>query len=158
MLGEDARECGLKLSLLERLHHHYIACNASMYEAVLTTNHRSHPDILGLANALFYKCNLRTAVNPGCSHPLAPFPLVFVCSSADMSASLVEPSVDNHEAIVLLERARVYANSWPETTWGKIDYSQLCIVSVGRGQVRFDWWSSSCGGDDDGGVCVFAAL
>lgn len=67
---------------------------------------------------------------------MAPFPLVFVCSRADDTAPRVESSVDEGEANLLLEHARTYANSWPESVWGKIDYSQLCIVSVGRSQVR----------------------
>ena len=52
--------------------------------------------------------------------------------------------MDDHEAIVLLERARMYAHAWPESTWGRIDYSQLCIISVGRSQVHDEAIRGGC--------------
>ena len=90
MLGEEAREHGLKYSLLERLYDIYQSYGgyAQDYIVKLNVNYRCHQDIMKIPNKLFYdnKVNLQPACVQG-QHPDAqalpdtPYPLVFLCTS-----------------------------------------------------------------------------
>ena len=63
VLGEEAKENGLGVSVLERLHtlyhSHEYSEKAEAYSASLLTNYRSHPGILRLPSHLFYDATLQ---------------------------------------------------------------------------------------------------
>lgn len=102
VLGEEARENGLKYSLLERLQVLYRKCGGDALEHMvsLNTNYRCHEDIVRIPNELFYDSKIETRPHNAILHPQAKFPLIFVCSS-------VTSSVDrNLEAELLLKQIR----------------------------------------------------
>ena len=63
VLGKEAKENGLGISVLERLHHLYhspkFSESAKAYSASLLTNYRCHPGILRLPSHLFYDATLQ---------------------------------------------------------------------------------------------------
>ena len=137
VLGDEAQRYGLGISLLERLHNHYRALGAvtNQYIAHLVTNYRCHSSILSLSERLFYRAPLKCEVPPKSTHPDAPFPLVFVCSSIDGSIQLVNESFNEDEALIALKEVAKYANRWPDDRWGSKDFSQTCFISPTRSQV-----------------------
>ena len=66
VLGQNARANGFTQSLVARLHKWYkrkdLKKAAEPYQAVMLTNHRSHPSILCLPNSLFYDCSLQVSI------------------------------------------------------------------------------------------------
>ena len=66
VLGSKARDNGFTVSLVARLHKLYgqkdLKKAAGSYQAVMLTNHRSHPSILCLPNSLFYNCSLQVSM------------------------------------------------------------------------------------------------
>ena len=129
MLGEDAREYGLKVSLLERLLSLYekIGDKATIFLANLHTNFRCHVDILSFASKLFYASNVKPSIE--CkkikSHKEFPFPLVFVCSSKE-EINNFESNVNEHEANLLMSKLKELA---------KYAKEEICVISSSRGQV-----------------------
>ena len=67
VLGSKAQDNGFTVSLVARLHKLYeqedLQKAAKLYQAVMLTNHRSHPSILCLPNSLFYDCSLQVCVH-----------------------------------------------------------------------------------------------
>ena len=148
VLGDEAQENGLAVSLLERLQRQYSAMGAaaSRYCATLVTNYRCHKDILKLVEKLFYvssplKCNVPRAS----THPHARFPLRFVCSSIDDKVVTIMDSTHEEEAGIALEEAARFAKDWPEHVWGKQDLSQMCFMSSARNQVSTYTFFKLCG-------------
>ena len=128
-----ARKHGLATSLLERIHKYYneigeISCSFS-----LLSNYRSHSGIMMLPSSLFYGSTLQCNVNTG-THPDAPFPLVFVCSSIESISSANSNGTDEMETITLVNEVEKYIwNSWPEE-WGQKS-SEVCIMTPSATQV-----------------------
>ena len=135
MLGEEARDSGFKLSLLERLQMEYkkIGGRANEYSITLSTNHRCHKEILAIPHQLFYK-GLKSKAYKAIPHPQAPYPLLFVCSNL---TSDVHSSVSDQEAQLLLEQVNNFVGhrSWPHEQWGKYDISNIAVVTATRTQV-----------------------
>ena len=67
VVGSKARDNGFTQSLVARLHEWYkredLKEAAEPYQAVMLTNHRSHPSILCLPNSLFYDCSLQVSMH-----------------------------------------------------------------------------------------------
>ena len=135
MLGKEAQDHGLAISLLERLHSHYmqIGDSAKKHVASLLTNHRSQSGILMLPSSLFYGSTLqcRTKDQP---HPLAAYPLQFICTSLDNMKSY-SFSTEYCEAVTLLNQVKKFVETWPERRWGKKDLTKVCIMSSSADQV-----------------------
>ncbi len=124
VLGHEARSYGMKHSLLERLQKLYlkIGGNAHKYMLSLDVNFRCHKDIMCIPNPLFYGNSIVPNAQEAPPHPLAPFPLVFVCSS-------LTPQVNcESEVKLLLTEASKYItqNNWP-AVWGPYDPQRVCI-------------------------------
>ena len=130
---------GLKVSLLERLFKTFQKfgdVTQSKQCVRLLTNYRSHKDILSISSDLFYDCTLKTVV-PNCiSHPDAPYPLVFVCSSLDNTIKRVESGTNEYEATVLLDQMLKFLLPWPTQQWGQKNLRTICLITPTRHQVR----------------------
>ena len=137
VLGDEAQENGLAVSLLERLHTLYgkLGGVAGDHCATLVTNYRCHHGILKLAEKLFYDLELKCNVPGSAAHPAAPYPLQFYCSSIDDKVESVDSSVNEQEAEVVLKLVAEFAKKWPSASWGPVDLSQMCIMSPTRSQV-----------------------
>ena len=132
VLGDEARENGLKYSLQERLQNLYRRQGGlALYHMVsLNTNYRCHKSIIQIPNKLFYESQIMSYPLKASPHPLAEFPLLFVCSS-------LTHEVDREvEASLLLEKVMYYIMSnWP-IQWGERDWSNIGLVTSSRTQVR----------------------
>ena len=138
VLGQEAQEHGLALSLLERLQHHYAnsgAPAAVCYTSSLSTNYRSHRAILELVEELFYKIPMTCTVPEGSTHPGIPYPLLFVCSSIDMAVSSVSQAHNEGEALITLQQVVKLLSSW-SVGGPKQPQEEVCIVSPHRSQVH----------------------
>ena len=131
MLGEEARENGLKYSLLERLQVLYdkYGDQALNHMVSLSTNYRCHKDIVEIPNKLFYDDKIKPCPLNTHHHPDATFPLLFICSS-------VSSTTDNvMEAQLILQQVEKFAvHSWP-SNWGERDLTKICLVTASRPQV-----------------------
>jgi exoribonuclease R/predicted ribonuclease YlaK len=131
VLGVEARRNGLSTSLLERLHNNFSADEQKSCVFSLLQNYRSHSGLLMLPSALFYKSTLQCNVPDAKAHPLAPFPLVFVCSSIEDTDTANAIGTDEKEAETLVKSVKKYIyNSWPEE-WGEsYDFTgTVCIMT-----------------------------
>lgn len=137
VLGDEAQENGLAVSLLERLHTLYgkLGEVAGDHCATLVTNYRCHHGILKLAEKLFYDLELKCNVPSSAAHSAAPYPLLFYCSSIDDKVLSVDSSVNSQEAEVVLKLVAEFAKKWPKPSWGPVDLSQMCLMSPTRSQV-----------------------
>ena len=130
MLGEEARENGLKVSLLERLQHCYREKIYTKFsQATLQTGFRCQKDILSLASELFYSSSVKVSdtclsINP---HQEFPYPLLFVCSS-DKNIRNSDESVNQNEADLLMKILR--------SDFEQNKINNVCVMSSSRGQVR----------------------
>ena len=126
MLSELAQEHELGYSLLERLFTHYkttkkknhtaslLKRSVENHTASLLTNYRCHSSILTLTSSLFYEHTLLSRSSSE-THPLAPYPLVFTCSSIENQSLKYLPADNEHEAKVLVEKALAFVHKWPRT-------------------------------------------
>lgn len=131
VLGEQARENGLKYSLLERLKELYLQCggNALHHMVSLNTNYRCRKEIVKIPSELFYDSKIKMHPQNASAHPQAKYPLVFVCSSLTAD---VDP---NLEAKLILQQIKHYVVSlWP-VSWGRQDLSKICLATASRTQV-----------------------
>ena len=137
VLGDEAQENGLAVSLLERLQKRYemMGVVAKPYCATLVTNYRCHEKIVELAEKLFYKTSLMCSVNSNSTHPDAPFPLCFICSSVDDRMKYVRNAKNYKEAEIALLEAANLAETWPVDGWGPKNLSEACFMSTARSQV-----------------------
>lgn len=137
VLGQEASQHGLALSLLERLQRCYAnsgAPAAVCYTSSLNTNYRSHRAILKLAEELFYKIPMTCTVPESSTHPSTPYPLIFVCSSIDEAVTAVSQAYNEGEALITLQQVVDLMRSWP--VGGPTSPQELCLVSPHRSQVH----------------------
>ena len=141
VLGVEALANGLGTSLLTRLLELYkgIGPQATSRCSVLSTNYRCHSEIANLSSRLFYNSGVRLRVSESPTHPLAPHPLVFVCSSLDCTPRCITEDTNEKEASVLLEQLVRFAEAWPDE-WGQRDMATISIVVSSRRQVRGQAW------------------
>ena len=137
VLGEEPQRYGLSISLLERLYDHYQELEdvAKPYCAHLTTNFRCLPAIVNLARQVAYKTPLTCNVAEQSTHPDAPFPLRFVCTSLNHNVKETKDSLCKVEVAAALEEASRFFMKWPDDIWGRRDLKQVCFLSPCRGQV-----------------------
>ena len=141
VLGDEAREHGLKLSLLERLHQKYrdekLAEFSMKHTASLLTNYRCHHALLSLPSYLFYDSALVTAAKSAtCLHPKAGFPLHFICSSLADDIKKIKDSKNELEASLLLKEVLKYIDEWPTLEWEDKDPQKVCIMAATANQVK----------------------
>ena len=119
VLSQLAREKELGDSLLERLFKSYESTHQESiiktHTASLLTNYRCHSSILTLTSSLFYEYTLLSR-SESQTHPLAPYPLVFTCSSIDRKFKSL-PAEDQKEAEVLIEKMHEFVSSWPRNAY-----------------------------------------
>ena len=133
MLGDEARQSGFKLSLLERLQEKYkeIGKPARDYLVSLSTNYRCHKDILAIPHKLFYS-GLESKAQKADPHPKAPYPLLFICSN--LTSNVCSPEI---EAEVLLEQVKFFVQHWPKnSSWGEYELNKIAVVTSTRPQVN----------------------
>ena len=135
MLSGLAEKHNLGVSLLERLFNLYqskrwTGCMKN-HTASLLTNYRCHPSILAFTSSLFYQHTLLSRSKSE-THPLAPYPLVFTCSSIDKKTCNL-PAEDLHEARVLIEEVKRFVSKWPPKTQ---QTQNLGILASSRKQVQ----------------------
>ena len=121
--------------MLERLQVEYkkIGETAEKYLITLSCNHRCHKDILAIPHQLFYT-GLQCKAYKAETHPLAPYPLLFICSN--LSPDSCSPEV---EAQVLLDEVNKFTQSWPENdSWGAYDLQRIAVITSTRQQVWYD--------------------
>lgn len=135
MLGDEAQENGLAVSLLERLHRLYgkLGEVAGDHCATLVTNYRCHRGILKLAAKLFYNLALKCKVPDSAAHPAAPYPLLFYCSSIDDKVQSVEGTMNKQDAEIILKLVEEFSKRWQNAR--SFDVSQICFMSPTRSQV-----------------------
>ena len=133
VLSELAQEYELGVSLLERLFNLYKSTRSGScmknHTAPLLTNYRCHPSILAFTSSLFYQHTLLSRSQSE-THPLAPYPLVFTCSSIDKKTCNL-PAEDLHEARVLIKEVEKFASKWPRSN----PKQKVCILASTRKQV-----------------------
>ena len=114
VLSDKARENGLGDSIIERLFTHYKTLRkaTTTHAATLLTNYRCHPSILMLASSLFYECTLLSR-STSRTHPKAPFPLVFACTSLSQEGFSNLPAEDEREAEILVRKMLEFVRDWP---------------------------------------------
>ena len=131
VLGEEARENGLKVSLLERLNTLYksIGGNTKSHQADLVHNFRSHELILEFASQMFYKSTVKPShVTPHIPcHRDFPFPIVFVCTSVK--------KIGNYDQPVNVEEAKNLMNMLTQHLRVN-EGRQICVMSSSRAQVH----------------------
>ena len=115
VLNETARNNGLGESILERLFSHYKDVNhgdmTKTHISTLLTNYRCHPSILMLASSLFYECTLISQTTRA-THPKAPYPLVFACSSIKRDNFYDCLPENEMEAILLINKLVEFIQTW----------------------------------------------
>ena len=116
MLSEVARKNGLGESILERLYSYYkVKRHLSLikiHTSTLLTNYRCHPSILMLASSLFYECTLLSQTIHE-THPKAPYPLVFACTSLGQHDYYNCHPEDEEEAKFLINKVVEFIQTWP---------------------------------------------
>ena len=115
LLSELASKHEMGSSLMERLFNHYKnnhKRSVKNHTAVLLANYRCHPSILTLSSSLFYEHTLLSH-SQSKTHPLAPFPLIFECSSVEQKSIKFLPDEDVKEAELLVEHMLHFIEKWP---------------------------------------------
>ena len=140
VLGEKARENGLKYSLLERLCTLYskeeLVEASQIHCAILLTNFRSHHALLSLPSYLFYSSALMTVAKAITQlHPDAGYPLHFICSSLDQEVLEISESINRREIELILDEVNKYVDNWPYKEWGDKKLSDICIMATTANQV-----------------------
>lgn len=143
VLGDEAREHGLKISLLERLYSIYDSPDlrevSEAHCATLLTNFRSHHALLSLPSYLFYGSALDTVADATSSlHPDAHYPIHFVCSDLDEEIIKVTESQNWREVSVVLAEVKKYVDekNWPIAEWGQRNLKDICIMAATANQVN----------------------
>lgn len=138
VLGEEAQNHGLAVSLLERLHAIYDAKyfpSKKFHSVTLLTNHRCHAGILMLPSSLYYQSTLMCRVPDSIAHHLAPFPLAFVCSDIQRNVRGIKWS-DANEADMLINEVKRYFKNWPKH-WTEKE-RRIGIMTPSADQVRYN--------------------
>ena len=137
MLSKAARENGLGTSLIERLFLHYKKHRADKkFASTLLTNYRSHPSILMLASTLLYECRLLSRSTCE-AHPLAPYPVIFACSSLQQDGFRNRPAVNETEARIVVNKALEFIESWPSSQSGEKPVVGLLATSYPQVSLLF---------------------
>ena len=139
VLSELAQEYELGNSLLERLFTHYKAARPRSHvlqnhTASLLTNYRCHSSILTFTSSLFYEHTLLSRSESE-AHPLAPYPLIFTCSSIDKQSLKSLQAENIHEAKVLVENALTFIRTWSSLVKSSEDKQKVGLLASTREQV-----------------------
>lgn len=128
VLGQQAHENGLGISLLERLEHLYLRNGypATSYLNKLTDNYRSNKSIVHFLSSIFYDEQITTKL-PIQLHHKTSFPFVFYCSDVDRVIRAPQEDTFEVEANAVLAQVNFYKKVW--------DYSELSIIAPTRNQV-----------------------
>ena len=131
MLGDEPQQLGLGVSLLERLVRAYnnVGKTSQEYIANLCTNYRCHKDILELPSQLFYGSAL-IPQSTATTHPDAPYPLIFVCSSVADTQQIADDTSDI-EATVLINQLYQFCKRGDT----KVFLKGTCFMALSRRQV-----------------------
>ena len=115
VFSEKARDNGLGESILERLFSYYKAKKhlslVKTHTSTLLTNYRCHPSILMLASSLFYECTLLSETKRE-THPKAPYPLVFACTSVSQNSYSDCHPESEEEAKLLISKLVEFIRTW----------------------------------------------
>lgn len=143
MLGDKAREQGLKMSLLERLYSIYESPDllgvSEDHSATLLTNFRCHHALLSLPSYLFYGSALVTVAEATkCLHPDALYPIHFLCSDLSEETVEVTETQNEREVLMVLAEVKKYVdyNKWPREEWGDRNLKDICIMATTANQVN----------------------
>ena len=131
MVGQKARDNGLKYSLLERLCKLYKSLGGAALDYVvqLDNNYRCHAEIMRIPNELFYNNICKCPENVQ-AHPMAPYPLIFICSSLDYK---VDPEL---ESKVLLDKLQnLIIKNWSAEQKRPKQSDDLALITTSRPQV-----------------------
>lgn len=115
---------------LYRTYNKFPTASRSLHSELIT-NYRCHHGILMLSSRLFYDSLLLCRSN-ALAHPLATFPLVFICSSLDEYFKQ-RGGTDEMEASCLVSQAKKYIKSWP-LEWE--EKNSICLMSPSENQVN----------------------
>ena len=136
VLGKQAREKGLAISLLERLesHYKYIGASALCYHNVVADNYRCNESIARFLSTVFYnrRINTHTFVDV---HPRASFPFIFYCCDIEHARVVRAPqeSAFEVEADAVLEQLDYYLDkSRRPRDWRTYQFS---VITPTRNQV-----------------------
>ena len=144
MLSKLAQKHEMGDSLIERLFNFYKTIPSKRcvqnHSASLLTNYRCHSSILTLTSSLFYKHTLLSR-SQSQTHPLAPYPLVFTCSSIDKESLLNLPAENKYEAKVLVEKMHAFVKEWPRNK----KKARLGLLASTRKQVSCNIIYLECG-------------
>ena len=138
VLGEVPQAHGLSKSLLERLLEHYNKLGdtaLNQFSAPLRRNYRCTKEVLELPSKLFYQSKLIPAARGVLSHPNAPYPLVFVCSSIQKVTSCIENDTSDTEAQLLISKLVEFLREWPHKEWKRRRLEDVCVMAISRRQV-----------------------
>ena len=135
MLGEEACNNDLGISLLERLEGRYneIGDLTKGYVNVLTENYRNTEVIANFLGDLFYSTRIapKSKVRP---HPNRKFPFVFYCCDVESVERVpLEPTLEV-EANAVIDQVQKCLRSWPKC-WGKRNTEDVCVIAPTRSQV-----------------------
>lgn len=132
VFSDQARELGLKTSLIERLISPYKTddhISDSSNLIVLHQNYRSHPDILCFPSEIFYAGMLEAASNPSQPrHPTIP-PLTFHSVTGEEEFQQNLGSYRNlAEVDEVVSMVQKISSTWPDE-WGAYEPNQICVVA-----------------------------
>ena len=82
-----------------------------------------------LSSSLFYEHTLlsRSTSKP---HPLAPYPLIFACTSLDECSLENHPAVDKEEAYLLIDKVLEFHHHWMNH-WDELQEAAGRVLSIG---------------------------
>jgi hypothetical protein len=127
VLGDEAKKCGLHISLLERLMKHYkqYSPESDPYVINLQRNYRSHQSLIPIPQ-LFYDFRLETA-SQDFQHRRAngPSGYSFVCSDSRLVPSYISKDHPLVEACIVLEEALAYLAEKKDNYRPK----NICVIS-----------------------------
>ena len=129
VLGEEARQHGLKKSLLERLEERYeqIGRPLSQYIQRLGVNYRCHPILTSFLADVMYNYPISCGITNFVIHPANPqSPCVFHCYDVNVN----KKSSVSFEALMELEADAIIDQVSKYCT-----YRDVCIISSNRNQV-----------------------
>ena len=130
-----AREYGLKMSILERLHEAYTSPelyeHSKLHRMTLLINYRCHHGLLSLPSYLFYESALYTKAEASMfTHPSAGS-LNFICSSLNNEVKIIKESSNNLEATLVLDEVLKYMKNMPP----ECSIENICVMAATANQV-----------------------
>lgn len=137
MLGEEASNNGLALSLLERLCTKYSDWGLNPPLVTMVTNFRCHPDILSLVGNLFYTNT--TPLKLPDDYQSLPYHrdlpcFVFICSDIDDKVEGVQQTTNPLEATIILDQLMMITD-YPKE-YGEYNLFKVFIISQSLRQVK----------------------